>query len=134
MAEELQAGLLPELAELRRRLAEAEERAAEAQRERDEALATVNISNTGRRIEPTQTIMRTVQIDDLSPEQIEAAAEARHTFAIAHDGKLIGILMPVTAELVEFLVEQNMSRVLTNISQAEAAIAKPARMFPLDQV
>jgi hypothetical protein len=35
---------------------------------------------------------------------------------------------------VEFLVEQNMPRVLANIGQAEAAIAKPAKMVPLDQV
>ena len=78
--------------------------------------------------------MRTVQLGDLSPAQIEEAAEAGHTLAIAHDGKLIGILMPVTSKLVEFMVEQNMSRVLASISQAEGAIAKPAKMLPLDEV
>ena len=64
-------------------------------------------------------MVRPIRIGDLSAAQIEKAGANGQTLAITHDRKLIGILIPVTQGLVQFLIERNISRVLTNIRQGE---------------
>ncbi|MET8682219.1 hypothetical protein ABZW18_32775 [Streptomyces sp. NPDC004647] len=65
---------------------------------------------------------RIVRVGDLSGGLIQAAGEAGHTLALTHDRVLIGILVPVTSQLVGFLIEENISRVLYNISLSEKEI------------
>jgi hypothetical protein len=64
-------------------------------------------------------VVRPIRIGDLSAAQIEKAGAGRETLAITHDRKLIGILIPVTQDLVQFLIEQNMTSVLDNIWSGE---------------
>jgi antitoxin (DNA-binding transcriptional repressor) of toxin-antitoxin stability system len=72
---------------------------------------------------PDQPAARTVRIGDLTAALIEKAGTDGHSLAITHDRELIAIVIPVTRNLVEFLLEQNMSRVLYNLGLAEKEIA-----------
>jgi len=78
--------------------------------------------------------VRTVRIGDLSADMIERAGADAQTLAITHDRELVGIVIPVTPGLVEFLIEQNMSRVLYNISMGEKQLGTADQMIPLDRV
>ena len=76
---------------------------------------------------------RTVRIGDLSAGLIEEAGRGGQTLAITHDRELIGIVIPVTQELVQFVIEQNISRVLYNISLGEKQIGTDEELATLDQ-
>jgi len=76
----------------------------------------------------------TVRIGDLSANLIEEAGANGRTLAVTHDRELIAIVIPVTRDLVEFLLEQNMSRVLYNVGLAEKEIRTARPMTSLDQV
>jgi hypothetical protein len=78
--------------------------------------------------------MHTVRIGDLSAEVIEQAGQDGQTLAVTHNRKLVGIVIPVTRGLVEFLIEQNMSRVLYNIVLSEQQIRAQDQMTTLDEV
>ena len=83
---------------------------------------------------PPEPSVHTMRIGDLSAERIEQAGAAGETLALTHDRELVGIVIPVTQGLVEFLIEQNMSRVLYNIGLGEKQLATPEKMVTLDQV
>jgi len=76
----------------------------------------------------------TVRIGDLTANLIEEAGASGRTLAITHDRELIAIVIPVTRDLVEFLLEQNMSRVLYNVGLAEKEMRTAGSMTSLDQV
>ena len=76
----------------------------------------------------------TVRIGDLTANLIEEAGASGRTLAITHDRELIAIVIPVTRDLVEFLLEQNMSRVLYNVGLAEKEMRTASPMTSLDQV
>jgi hypothetical protein len=80
-----------------------------------------------------QPSVRTVRIGDLSAGLIEKAGEDGQTLAITHDRELIGIVIPVTRGLVEFLIEQNVSRVLYNIIHGEAQLRAAGELTTLDE-
>jgi antitoxin (DNA-binding transcriptional repressor) of toxin-antitoxin stability system len=82
---------------------------------------------------PPEPTVHTMRIGDLSAERIEQAGAAGETLALTHDRELIGIVIPVTRGLVEFLIEQNMSRVLYNIGLGEKQLTTPEKMITLDQ-
>ena len=75
----------------------------------------------------------TVRIGELSAERIERAGAAGQTLALTHDRELVAIVIPVTRGLVEFLIEQNMSRVLYNTALGEKEIWTPEKMITLDE-
>ena len=77
--------------------------------------------------------IRAVRIGDLSAAVIREAGANREALAVTHDRELVGILVPVTQDLVQFLIEQNMSRVLANIDRSEEQLESPARMVTLDE-
>lgn len=84
--------------------------------------------------EPAEPWVRTVRIGDLSASVIERAGEGGQTLAITHDRELIGIVIPVTQGLVQFLIEQNMSRVLYNIGMGEKELSAADKLTTLDQL
>jgi hypothetical protein len=92
------------------------------------------LSPSGSPQETAGPSVLTVRIGEISAERIERAGEAGQTLALTHDRELIGIVIPVTRGLVEFLVEQNMSRVLYNIGLGEKQLTTPDEMVTLDQV
>jgi hypothetical protein len=75
----------------------------------------------------------TLRIGDLSAERIEQTGAAGRVIALTHDRELVGIVIPVTQGLVEFLIEQNMSRVLYNIGLGEKQLAASDKMITLDE-
>jgi antitoxin (DNA-binding transcriptional repressor) of toxin-antitoxin stability system len=74
----------------------------------------------------------TMRIGELSAERIERAGAAGQTLALTHDRELVAIAIPVTRGLVEFLIEQNMSRVLYNTALGEKEILGSRKMLTLD--
>jgi len=74
----------------------------------------------------------TMRMGELSAERIERAGVAGQTLALTHDRELVAILIPVTRGLVEFLIEQNMSRVLYNTALGEKEILSSKQMLTLD--
>ena len=82
---------------------------------------------------PPEPSVRTVRMGDLSAEGIEQAGAAGQTLALTHNRELVGIVIPVTQGLVEFLIEQNMSRVLYNIGLGEKQLTTSDKMTTLDQ-
>lgn len=63
--------------------------------------------------------VRTVRIGDLSAGLIDNAGANRQVLAVTHDHELIGILVPVTQDLVQSLIEDNISHVLNSIEKSE---------------
>jgi antitoxin (DNA-binding transcriptional repressor) of toxin-antitoxin stability system len=81
-----------------------------------------------------QPSIHTLRIGDLSAGRIERAGAQGQTLALTHDRELVGIVIPVTQGLVEFLIEQNISRVLYNIGLGEKQLATSDKMTTLEQV
>jgi hypothetical protein len=79
------------------------------------------------------SVVRTVRIGDLSAGLIEEAGSNGQTLAITHDRELIGIVIPVTQNLVQYLIEKNISRVLANIELGEKQL-KAVAMTDLNAV
>ena len=75
----------------------------------------------------------TVRIGDLTAKLIEKAGADGQTLAVTHDRELIGIIIPVTRGLVEFLIEQNLSRILYNIGLGEKQIMAPGKLTTLSE-
>jgi antitoxin (DNA-binding transcriptional repressor) of toxin-antitoxin stability system len=89
---------------------------------------------TGQNPDPAQPSVHTVRMGDLSGHLIEQAGAAGQTLAVTHEGELVVIVVPVTKGLVQFLIEQNMSRVLENIEHGENQLGAAAgRMTTLDE-
>lgn len=78
--------------------------------------------------------VRTVRIGELSARLIGDAGANRQVIAVTHDHELLGILVPVTQDLVQSLIEDNISRVLDGIEKSEAQPGPAARMVTLDEV
>jgi antitoxin (DNA-binding transcriptional repressor) of toxin-antitoxin stability system len=89
-------------------------------------------SAAGQEDSPAEPSVRTVRIGDLSAAIIQEAGKAGQTLAITHDRELIGIVIPVTQRLVEFLIEQNISRVLYNVDVGEKQIRTTEKLTTLD--
>ncbi|MGD0606143.1 MAG: hypothetical protein ABSA53_21470 [Streptosporangiaceae bacterium] len=85
----------------------------------DQLHAVFNPAAASENRPTASAVVRPIRIGDLSAAQIEKAGAGRETLAITHDRKLIGILIPVTQDLVQFLIEQNMTSVLDNIWSGE---------------
>ncbi len=88
----------------------------------------------GRQAQPATSSVRTVRIGDLSAGLIERAGSAGETVALTHDRELIGMVIPVTQGLLQFLIEQNLSRVLYNIGLSEKQIDSAGSLVTLDEV
>ena len=82
---------------------------------------------------PAEPSVHTVRVGELSAERIEQAGAAGDILALTHDRELVGIVIPVTRGLVEFLIEQNMSRVLYNIGLGEKQLRTSDEMTTLDK-
>ena len=87
----------------------------------------------GQEDRPASPSVLTVRIGDLTAGLIEKAGSDGQTLAITHERELIGIVIPVTPGLVEFLIEQNMSRVLYNIALGEKQIATSDKVTTMSE-
>jgi len=80
---------------------------------------------------PGHSAERIVRIGDLSADMIERAGRDGQMLAVTHDKELIGIIIPVTQGLVQFLIEQSLSRVVYNIGLAEKELGTQNKMTTL---
>jgi hypothetical protein len=80
------------------------------------------------------TSTNTIDIRELSAHRIEEAGQARELLVLTNDRVLIGIVVPISPRLVEFLISQNLSRVIYNIQVAEQRAADGAPFITLDEV
>jgi hypothetical protein len=91
------------------------------------------LNPSGSAEELAEPSVHTIRIGDLSAARIEQAGEAGQIIALTHDRELVGVVIPVTRGLVEFLVEQNISRVLYNIQLGEKQLTSSDKMITLEQ-
>jgi hypothetical protein len=77
---------------------------------------------------------RTVRVGDLSAKLIEQAGDAEEMLAVTHDGVLLGIVVPVTQRLIQYLVGKNMSRVKFNIEYGEKETSGEEPLDVIEQV
>lgn len=75
----------------------------------------------------------TMRIGELTAGRIKQVGGSGHIVALTHDRELVGIVIPVTERLVEFLVEQNISRILYNVGLGEMQLTAGGAMITLDQ-
>jgi hypothetical protein len=81
---------------------------------------------------PSLTSAVNVGIRDLSAARIERAAEDGELLILTNDRVLIGVVVPVSQRLVEFLIAQNLTRVMQSIHNAEHSVAAKNRFSTLD--
>ncbi|MEU5952550.1 ROK family protein [Streptomyces sp. NPDC047525] len=87
--------------------------------------------------EPRPTSRRAperVTIRGLSGARISAAADAREALVVTHAGAAIALLIPVTLQWVEQLVDRNLSRIRYSIERGEREIAAGGHMPTLDEL
>jgi TIR domain len=75
----------------------------------------------------------TVRVGELSGSMIEKTGAKGQFLAVTHDRELIGVIVPITRSLINFLIELNMSRILYNISLGERHIGALDKMTMLDE-
>ena len=68
--------------------------------------------------------MKTIGIREVSGERITAAVAAGDVLGITNGRVLAGVLMPLTTETVEHLVDQNVTRIVQNIREGEREVAE----------
>lgn len=78
--------------------------------------------------------VRGVRVGDLSARAIERAGDEAEILALTHDGALLGIVVPVTQRLVNFLVGKNISRVIYNVHLGEKETASGEPLSPIEEV
>jgi antitoxin (DNA-binding transcriptional repressor) of toxin-antitoxin stability system len=82
--------------------------------------------------EKGSSVITVVRMGDLTAKLIEKAGADGQTLALTYNGQLIAVVIPVTRNLVEFLIEQNMSRILYNIGLAEDKIKTQDKMTTIE--
>jgi hypothetical protein len=68
--------------------------------------------------------MRTLAIRELTGPALRSAADADEVIGITNDRILAGVLIPISPEWIEQLVEQNLTQVVRNIRGGEREMAK----------
>lgn len=66
----------------------------------------------------------TIRIRDLNARRIEEAEERRELLILTRETRPIGFVVPASRELVEFLLYQNLSRVVYNVERLEKTGAR----------
>ncbi|MFC6161197.1 hypothetical protein [Kribbella jiaozuonensis] len=65
----------------------------------------------------------TIRVGDLSARRIDAAGQAGELLVLTNDGMQVGIVVPVSQKFVEFLVTQNLSRIMYDARRSELDLA-----------
>lgn len=61
----------------------------------------------------------TIRVRDLSARRIDEAGASGELLVLTNDGLQVGIVVPVSQKFVEFLVTQNLSRIMYDAQRAE---------------
>lgn len=74
----------------------------------------------------------TIRVGDLSARRIDAAGVVGELLVLTNGGLQVGIVVPVSQRFVEFLVTQNLSRIMYDAQRAELRSLQPEQLGPLD--
>lgn len=77
---------------------------------------------------------RTVRIGDLSAAVIRESAQTRQTVAVTDRRELIGIIVPVSDQLMGHVLEDNLSRIRRNLSHGERELQTSTNLPTLDDL
>jgi hypothetical protein len=83
------------------------------------ALSTVRNMASHQSQEMPPVDARTIKIGDISAAEIRAAADASQMLVVTDRRQLVGIIVPITQQLVAHLIEGNLSRVKRSVAQGE---------------
>jgi hypothetical protein len=97
----------------------------------DQLAATISL------MDPHDTSVRTTTtlgIRQLSAHRIAQASENQELLVLTSDRRLLGLVVPISEKFIEFLVSQNLSRVMYNIQRAEKESRTGNAVTTLDAV
>jgi hypothetical protein len=81
---------------------------------------------------PHVTRSSTIRVGDLSARRIDAAGVAGELLVLTNNGLQVGIVVPVSQRFVEFLVTQNLSRIMYDAQRTELQAQQREQFDPLD--
>lgn len=84
-------------------------------------LSRFGVSNEA---EATTFTTRQIRVGSLSGKEITAAAAERQILAVTNDRILVGVVLPVSDQVVAHLVDENLSRIYQSIDRGEAEIQR----------
>jgi antitoxin (DNA-binding transcriptional repressor) of toxin-antitoxin stability system len=83
--------------------------------------------------DPGLTRSSTIRVRDLSARRIDKAGAASELLVLTNDGLQVGIVVPVSQRFVEFLVTQNLSRIMYDVQRTELQSLNRERLDTLDE-
>ncbi|TCC58302.1 hypothetical protein E0H73_28740 [Kribbella pittospori] len=75
----------------------------------------------------------TIRVRDLSARRIDEAGASGELLVLTNDGLQVGIVVPVSQRFVEFLVTQNLSRIMYDAQRAELQSLNREQLETLDE-
>jgi hypothetical protein len=84
--------------------------------------------------EPAITSSTNVRIRDLSAHRIEQAGENKELLILTNGGMLLGLVVPVSQQLVQFLITENITRIMLNAQMAEGEVSAGEPFTTVDEV
>ncbi len=75
-----------------------------------------------------------VRIGDLTAKLIEQVSQAGQIISLTHERELIGLVVPVTPGLVEYLIERSLSKVVYSVVLGEKELSRTGKLDTLDDV
>ena len=96
------------------------------------ALAVLGTGSAGAPL-PDSPVL-SVRIGDLTAKLIEQVSQAGQIISLTHERELIGLVVPITPGLVEYLIERSLSRVVYNVVLGEKELSRTGKLDTLDDV
>jgi len=100
----------------------------------DPPRTTVDATTANEPGEAELPIIRRVKIRELRGSLIEKAAASRETLGVMNDGRLCAVLIPVTAQWVDKLIDHSVSRIVHSVDQGEKALEGGQDLVSLDEI
>jgi len=92
------------------------------------------VSSPGQETAAPSSPVVSVRIGDLTARLIEQVSQAGQLITLTHERELIGLVVPITPSLVEFLIEQNLPRVVYNVVLGEKELGQAGRLDTLGDI
>ncbi|MCT9094164.1 ROK family protein [Streptomyces sp. ASQP_92] len=92
-----------------------------------------DLMSEDRSAQPRRRAPSRVAIRNLSGARLQQAAEAAEVLVVTHGGVAVALLVPVTLQWVEHLIERNLSRIHASIERSEHEIAT-GKLASLDEL
>jgi antitoxin (DNA-binding transcriptional repressor) of toxin-antitoxin stability system len=97
-------------------------------------LRALAVLGAGEASPPSGSAVVSVRIGDLTAKLIEQVSQAGQIISLTHERELIGLVVPITPGLVEYLIERSLSRVVYNVVLGEKELSRTGKLDTLDDV